>query len=190
MSHWSSGLPVCFLSQGTRVHSPGGYLCETGILLLTCSRYIGDHNVIDHGGLVWGRPRPEPSIGPHAENVIIPLDLTQLSCPGFTLAAGHPSGFTSDGVGCWGGEPCREPAISLHFHQVSLVQWTTCLLPVTKDPDSIPRGVPLWNHDSPVSVILLQYLWWFFAVLYIYAEKFPKLSLYVHLKNSFLEYLW
>ncbi len=33
MSHWFSGLPVCFPSQGTQVKSPGGYLCETGILL-------------------------------------------------------------------------------------------------------------------------------------------------------------
>ncbi len=39
MSHWSSGLPICFPSQGTRVQSPGGYLCETGIFLLALSRY-------------------------------------------------------------------------------------------------------------------------------------------------------
>jgi hypothetical protein len=39
MSHWSSGLPVCFPSWGTRVQTPGGYLCETGILLLALSRY-------------------------------------------------------------------------------------------------------------------------------------------------------
>ncbi len=35
--------------------------------------------------------------------MIIPLDLTQLSCPSFTLAAGLPSGFTTDRVSCWGG---------------------------------------------------------------------------------------
>jgi hypothetical protein len=48
MSHWSSGLPVCFPSQGTQVQIPRGYLCETGILLLALSRYIGDPDVIDH----------------------------------------------------------------------------------------------------------------------------------------------
>jgi hypothetical protein len=32
--------------------------------------------------------------------VIIPLDLTQLFCPGFTLAAGPPSGSTTYRVGC------------------------------------------------------------------------------------------
>ncbi len=40
--HWSSGPPVWFPSWGTWVQSPGGYLCETGILLLPLSRYIGD----------------------------------------------------------------------------------------------------------------------------------------------------
>ncbi len=112
MSCWSNGLSVCFPSQGTQVQNPWGYLCETGILLLALSRYIGDPEVIDHFCcLVWGGLSPEPSLGPHADNVIIPVDLTQLSCPGFTLAAGPPSSFTTDGVGCWG-EPCGEPAIS------------------------------------------------------------------------------
>jgi hypothetical protein len=90
--------------KGPRFKSPGEYLCETGILLLAMSRYIGDPDLIDHHcGLVWGGPHPEPSLGLRADNVIITLDLTQLSCPGFTLAVGLPSGITTDGVGCWGG---------------------------------------------------------------------------------------
>ncbi len=44
--------PVDFLfayhHKGPRFKSPGGYLCETGILLLVLSRYIGDPDVIDH----------------------------------------------------------------------------------------------------------------------------------------------
>jgi hypothetical protein len=35
---------------------------------------------------------------------------------------------------------CGEPAISLHSHHVSLVQWTNPLLPVTRDPGSNPQG--------------------------------------------------
>ncbi len=35
---------------------------------------------------------------------------------------------------------CGEPAISLHSHYVSLVQWTTRLLPVTRDLGSNPLG--------------------------------------------------
>ncbi len=50
------------------------------------------------------------------------------------------------------------PAISLHSHHVSLVQWTTRLLPATRDPGSKPLGGLMWNRDSPVSVISLH--WW------------------------------
>ncbi len=104
MSHWSSGLPVCFPSRGTQVQIPWGDLCETGILLLALSRYISYPDVIDHHcSLVCGGLCPKLSLGPRTDSVIIPLDLTQLFCPGFTLAAGPPSSFTTDGVGCWGG---------------------------------------------------------------------------------------
>jgi hypothetical protein len=89
--------------NGPGFKSPGGYLCKTRILLLALSCYIGDPDMIDHCGLIWGGPSPEPYLGPHADNVIIPLDLTQLSCPGFTLAAGLPFSFTTDGVSWWGG---------------------------------------------------------------------------------------
>ncbi len=82
---------------------PRGLFCETGILLLALSPYIGDPDVIDHCGLVWGGLRRKPSLGNCADNVIIPLDLTQLFCLGFTLAAGPPSGFTTDIVVCRGG---------------------------------------------------------------------------------------
>ncbi len=39
MSHWSSGLPVCFPPHGSQVQIPWGDLYETGILLLVLSRY-------------------------------------------------------------------------------------------------------------------------------------------------------
>ncbi len=35
---------------------------------------------------------------------------------------------------------CRGPAISLHSHTVSLVQWVNPLLSIMRDPGSIPRG--------------------------------------------------
>jgi hypothetical protein len=63
--------------KGHRFKSPGGYLCETGILLLAMSHYIGDPDVIDHQhGFA-----PQLSLGPRADSVTVPLDLTQLSCP-------------------------------------------------------------------------------------------------------------
>ncbi len=61
--------------------------------------------------------------------------------------------FTPDIVSCWGGgEPCGDPAISLQSSTVPLIQWSTHLLPIMRDPGSIPRGVLMWNRDSPVSV--------------------------------------
>jgi hypothetical protein len=53
---------------------------------------------------------------------------------------------------------CADSAISLHSHHISLVQWTTRLLPIMRDPGSIPRGVLMWNRDSPVGVVSLH--WW------------------------------
>jgi hypothetical protein len=108
------------------------------MLVLVVSRYIGDPDVIDHCVLVLGRLCPKPSLGRRANNVIIPLDLTQLFCPGFTLAAGPPSSVRTNIVGCWG-EPCGEPAISLHSYTVRLGQWSNRLLQVMRDLGSIPR---------------------------------------------------
>jgi hypothetical protein len=156
MSHWSSGLPICFPSQGTRVQIPWGYSCETGILLLALSRYIGDPDVIDHFcGFVWGGLCPEPSLGPHSDNVIIPFDLTQLFCPGFTLAAGPPSSFTTDGDSCWGGALWRACNLTL---------FSPCLTgPLDypfasrhKGPGFKSPGGYLCDWDSPVSVVSLH----------------------------------
>ncbi len=156
MSHWSIGLHICFPSQGTQVQIPWGYFCETGILLLALSRYIGDPDVIDlHCGLVWGGPRSEPSLGLRADNVIIPLDLTQLSCPGFTLAAGLPSGFTTDGVGCWGGALRRA---------CNLTSFSPCL---TGPVDYLFAS----RHKGPKFKSAGGYLQWALKVYSVAAEK-------------------
>jgi hypothetical protein len=98
MSHWSSGLPVCFPPQGTQVQIPWGDLCKTGILLLALSCYIGDPDVIR--SLASSLSRCFTRL--HADNVQTEINLiTLLSCPGFTLAAGFPSGFTTDGRALW-----------------------------------------------------------------------------------------
>ncbi len=102
-SHWSSGSTHGFRSWGTWAQSPGGYISEKRILLLALFCYICDPDVINHCGLVRGGLHPEPSVGRCADKLIIPLDLTQPFCPGFTLAAGPPSSFTTNIVSCWGG---------------------------------------------------------------------------------------
>ncbi len=52
--------PFASRHKGPGFKSPGGYLCETGILLLAMSHYIGDPDVIDivalsEAGLVSNR---------------------------------------------------------------------------------------------------------------------------------------
>jgi hypothetical protein len=170
--HWSSGQPVCFPSWGTWFQSPGRYLHETGILLLALSCFIGDPDMIDHCGLVWGGLRPEPSLGRHADNVIIPLDLTQLFCPGFTLAAGLPSGFTTNIVGCWGGGALWRACNLTAFIHSSTGPVVHLLASHHEGPGSIPRGVLTWNWDSPVSVVSLQHL-------YFRARRIIR-ALYIH----------
>ncbi len=152
MSHGSSGLPVCFPSQGTQVQNLCGDSCETGILLLALSRYIGDPNVIDHFcGLVWGGLRPEPSLGPRADNVIIPLDLTQLSCPSIMLAAGLPIGFTTDGVSCWGG---GSPVERLQSHFIPTMSHWFSGLPVCF-PSQGTRVQNPWRDLWETGILLL-----------------------------------
>jgi hypothetical protein len=87
--------PFASRHEGPGFNPQGRHLCETVILLFALSFYIGDPEVIDRCGLIGGRLRLELSLGRCTDNVIIPLDLTQLSSPGFTLAAGPPSGFTT-----------------------------------------------------------------------------------------------
>ncbi len=160
---WSSGSTLCFPSWGTRVQSPGGYLSETGILLLALSRYIGDPDVIDHCGLVWGGLCPELSLSCRADNVIIPLDLTQLSCLGFMLSAGPPSGFTTDIVGCWVGSPVESlQSHCIHTHSGPLGQ---PFVSPREGPGFNPQGVLMWNWDSPVSSVSLQYINFIFLLL-------------------------
>ncbi len=99
MSRWSSGLPVCFLSQGTQVQIP------RGVLMWNWDSPVSDVLLQFWPWRDWSSwPRLRQA---SSRTIIRPscqqCDLTQLSCPGFTLAAGLPSGFTIDGVGCWGG---------------------------------------------------------------------------------------
>ncbi len=175
---WLAG-PVDYLfasrHKGPRFKSPEGDLWETGILLLAMSRYIDDPDVIDNFcGLVWGGLHPKPSLGPRADNVIIPLDLTQLFCPGFI---GPPSGFTTDGVGCWEGalwRACNLPATMSH--------WSSGLpvcFPSQGTHVQIPWGGLMWNRDSPVSMsrykFHYQYIYiYIYILIYIYSTQTEK----------------
>ncbi len=79
----------------------------------------------------------KPSLDPRADNVIIPLDLTQLSFPGFMLAAAQPTESAA------GGEPCGEPAISLHSHHNHWSSGLPVCFPSQGTEVQIPRGILL-----------------------------------------------
>ncbi len=158
--------------EGPGFKTRGGYLCETRILLLALSRYIGDPDVI--WSLALSPLRCFTRL--RADNLWADL-ITQLFCPGFTLAAGPPSSFTTDRVGCWG-KPCGEPAISLHSHHVSLVQWTTRLLPVIREPGSKPRGGYLCETGN-LLLALSRY-----NVIDIYQRWAPVISSVGHFRWS------
>jgi hypothetical protein len=105
---------------------------------------------------LWWALSQKLSLGPCADSVMIPLDLMQLVCPGFTLTAGPPSSFTTDRVGCWGGALRRA---------CNLTSFSPCLTgPVDylfasrhKGPRfKSPAGVLMWNRDSPVSDVSLH----------------------------------
>jgi hypothetical protein len=156
--HWSSGPPVCFPLWGNQVQSPGVDLCETGILLLVLSRYIGDFDVIDHCGLVWGGLHPELSLGCCTDNVIFPLDITQLFCPSFTPAAGLLSGFTTDIVGCWAGVLWRACNLAAFTHSSTgpvVHRFASC----HEGPRFNPQGYT--NVKLGFSCLLLEDLFFF-----------------------------
>jgi hypothetical protein len=116
--------PFASHHEGPGFNPQGGtYVKQDSPVSIVC--YIGDPDVIDHCGLVWGGLRPRPSLGCRADNVIIPLDLTQLFCPGFTLAAGPPSNFTTDIVAARG-----SPVESLQSHCFDTMSHWSSRLPI------------------------------------------------------------
>ncbi len=132
--------PFASRPKGPGFKSPWGYLSETGIYPVSV---VSLHWWPRHDWSLWPglrRASSRTATRPSCRQCDNPTWLPQLSCPGFTLAAGLPSCFTTDGVSCWGKESCGEPAISLHSHHVSLVQRTTRLLPITRDLGSNPHG--------------------------------------------------
>jgi hypothetical protein len=133
MSHWSSGLPVCFLSQGTQVQIP------RGVLMWNRDSLVSDVS------LHWWPRRDWSFLWPRlrraSSRTITRPSYQQCDNPTWShpsLQVSLPASQPTESAA--GGEPCGEPAISLLSYHVSLVQWTTCLLPITRDPGSNPQG--------------------------------------------------
>jgi hypothetical protein len=183
--YWSSGPPVCFLSRRTRNQSLGGYFCETGILLLALSRYIGDPVVIDHCGLIWGRLRPEPSQGCRVHNVIILLDLRHSSSVPVSrslevlLPASQPTRSAAGGGALW-----RASNLTAFIHSST----GPAVYPFAsrhEGPRFNPQGgVLMWNRDSPVSIVLLH-----ICFPYIYTVYWNRL-IYIDISINIETYIY
>ncbi len=156
MSHWSSGLPVCFPSQGSRLKSPGGYLCETGILLLALS-------------LHWWPRRDWSFLWPRLRQALS-RTITRPSCRQCDNPTWSHTAFLSRfHARCrssfqlhnrrsrlLGGSPVE--SLQSHFI-LTMSHWSSGLpvcFPAQGTQVQILRGVLMWNRDSPVSVVLLQ----------------------------------
>ncbi len=150
MSYWSMDYPFASRHKGPRFKSPGGYLCETGILLLALSHYIGDPDVI----LITGFrcPSEGASLG-FAPTLCKPtwshkalLSLFHARCWSSFQLHNQQSRLV-------GGSPV-ESLQSPFIH--TMCHWSSGLpvcFPSQGTWVQIPRGVLMWNRDSPVSVV-------------------------------------
>ncbi len=114
-SHWSSGSTLCFPSWETRFNPQGVTYVKPGFSCLRCLATL----VTPTWLIIVASSEAGFVLGHHADNVIIPLDLTQLFCPDFTLAVGPPSGFTTDIVNCWGGALYRACNLTAFTHSLT-----------------------------------------------------------------------
>jgi hypothetical protein len=114
MSHWSSGLPICFLSQGTQAQIPRGVLMwNRDSPVSVVSLHWWPRRDSNH----WlCRPSLGASLGSLPTMCKPGTTWSQSSSVLVLLPASQPTESAS------GGEPCEEPAVSLHSHHVSLVQ--------------------------------------------------------------------
>ncbi len=132
MSHWSSGLPVCFPSQGTQVQIPKGVLMwNLDIPVSVVSLHWWPQR--DWSSL-WPRLRWASSrtvTRPSCRQCDNPTWSHTAFLSRFHARCRSPFRLHNRRSRLLGGEPCGEPTISHNSHYVSLVQWTTCFLPVS-----------------------------------------------------------
>ncbi len=139
MSHWSSGLPVYFPSQETKVQIP------RGVLMWNRDSPASDVSLQWWPGRDWSFlwPRLRQALSrtinrPSCQQCDNPTWSHTAFLSRFHARCRSPFRLHNRQLAAEG-ESCGEPAISLHSYHVSLVQWTTCLLPVTRDSDSTPQ---------------------------------------------------
>jgi hypothetical protein len=140
MSHLSSGLPVCFPSQGTWVQIPWGVLMWNRDSPVSINSL---HWWPQHDWSLWPRLKRALSwtvTRPSGRKCDNPTWSHTAFLSWFHARCRSPFRLHNRCSRLLGGEPCGEPAISLLSHHVSLGQWTTRLLPITRDLGSNPLG--------------------------------------------------
>jgi hypothetical protein len=103
MSHWSSGLPVCFPSQGTQVHIPRGVLMWNQDSPV---RVVSLHWWPRRDWSSWSRLRRASSqtiTRPSYRQCDNPTWSHTAFLSRFHARCRSPFRFTTDGVRCWGG---------------------------------------------------------------------------------------
>ncbi len=119
--HSSTGPVVHPFASRHKGSIPRGVLtvCGTGNLLLALSHYIGDPDVIDHCGLVWGGLRPKLSLS------CPKLSYRQCDNPTwshttllsrFHARCGSSLRLHNHIVGCWGGALSRACNLTALIH--------------------------------------------------------------------------
>ncbi len=159
MSHWSSGLPVCFPSQGTQVQIP------RGVLMWNRDSPV---SVIS---LHWWPRRDWSSLQPRLRRA---LSLTVTTCRPSYRQCDNPTWSHTAFLSRFHA-PCRSSfqihnqrslllggsaVKSLQSHFIlTMSHWSSGLpvcFPSQGTQVQIPRGVLMLNRDSPVSVVSLQ----------------------------------
>ncbi len=157
MSHWSSGQPVCFPSQGTQVQIPGGVLMWNR------------DSPVSVVSLHWW-PRRDWSSWPHLRQASSRI-ITRPTCRQcYNPTRSHTAFLSRFHARCR--SPFRlhnrrsrllggSPVESLQSHFIlTMSHWSSGLpvhFPSQGTQVQIPRGVLMWNRDSPVSVVSLQW---------------------------------
>ncbi len=156
MFHWSSGLTLCFPSQGTWIQIPWGVLMwnqDSPVSVVSLHWWPRCD-----WSFLWPRLRRASSrtiTRPSYRQCDNPNWSHTAFFPAFTLAADLPSGFTTTESAAGG-----SPVESLQSRFIlTMSHWSsgpTLCFPSQGTWIQIPWGVLLWNRDSPVSVVLLQ----------------------------------
>jgi hypothetical protein len=157
-SHWSSGLPVCFPSQGTQVQIPRGVLVWN---------WVSPVSVVS---LHWWPWRDWSFLWPHLRRASS-WTFTRPSCWQCDNPTWSQTAFLSRFHARYrssfqlhnrrsrllGGSPVKSLQSDFIF---TMSHWSSGLpvcFPSQGTQVQIPRGVIMWNRDSPVSVVSLQY---------------------------------